>query len=167
MNSRLVLFEDLSAISRIRENPAKTAAAPFVPSIFLPLHLFAHSAYQALRGFARMLRNEATLVERLLWNSLRTGGQGVKFRREAAIGPFIVDFVCFSHELVIELDGPQHLEPEAIEYDARRSAWLAANGFRVIRFPNEMLDDDVQQVVDLIRKELPADSGNQVRAAST
>lgn len=82
---------------------------------------------------------------------------GVKFRRQAAIGIYIVDFVCFSHELVVELDGPQHLDPAAIEYDRQRSSWLASQGFRVIRFRNQELDENIWQVVDKIKLALTAE----------
>ena len=64
---------------------------------------------QQQRDFARELRNDATPAEKRLWQFLRAGKLGVKFRRQAAIGAYIVDFVCFSHCLVVELDGPQHV----------------------------------------------------------
>ncbi len=110
------------------------------------------------RDFARRLRNEPSPAEKRLWDFLRAGKCGVKFRRQAAIGPFIVDFVCFSQRLVVELDGPQHREPTAIEYDRRRTAWLNSRGFRVVRFPNQALDEDIRQVVEEIRQALQANS---------
>ena len=70
---------------------------------------------QEQRDFARQLRNEATPAETRLWHFLRAGLLGVKFRRQAAIGAFIVDFVCFSHSLIVELDGPQHVEDNGKE----------------------------------------------------
>ncbi|MGD9723123.1 MAG: endonuclease domain-containing protein [Pirellulales bacterium] len=60
------------------------------------------------RDFARGLRNEPTEAERRLWHFLRASRLGVKFRRQAAIGAYVVDFACFSHKLIVELDGPQH-----------------------------------------------------------
>ena len=89
-----------------------------------------------------------------LWWFLRAGKLGVKFRRQAALGAYIVDFVCFSHDLIVELDGPQHLDAAAMEYDVRRSAWLALRGFRVIRFRNQMLDENIWQVVEEIQRVL-------------
>ena len=80
----------------------------------------------------------------------------MRFRRQAAIGPYIVDFVCFSHRLIIELDGPQHFDARAIEYDRRRDQWLAECGYRVIRFRNQALDECVWQVVDEIKRALLA-----------
>ncbi len=75
---------------------------------------------------------------------MRAGKLGVKFRRQAAIGSYVVDFVCFSHQLIVELDGPQHVTEKGKDRDARRTAWLESPGFRVIRFRNQMLDDEIQ-----------------------
>ena len=105
---------------------------------------------QEQREFARHLRNQPTSPEKRLWHLLRAGKLGVKFRRQAAIGAYVVDFVCFSYNLIVELDGPQHLDASASEHDHRRSAWLASRGFRVIRFRNQALDENIQQVVEEI-----------------
>src|SRR4051812_5129020 len=97
---------------------------------------------QEQRDFARQLRNNATPAEKRLWYFLRAGKLGVKFRRQAAIGGYIVDFVCFTHRLIVELDGPQHVAEKGQVHDACRTAWLASCGFRVIRFRNQALDED-------------------------
>lgn len=116
------------------------------------------------RDFARNLRNESTNAEKRLWQLLRAQQiRRHKFRRQAAVGPYIVDFVCFSQKLIIELDGPQHAERDAAEHDATRSAWLASQGFRVLRFWNHQLDDEIQLVVDAIDKALnDAPSSTQI-----
>ena len=107
------------------------------------------------RDFARRLRNQPTSAEQRLWFLLRAGQlNGCKFRRQAALGPYIVDFICFAQRLIVELDGPQHLEAAATEHDARRTAWLVQRGYRVIRFRNHEIDDDVHRVVDAIRQAL-------------
>ncbi len=107
---------------------------------------------QEQRNFARQLRNNATAAERRLWRALRAQQlDGYKFRRQAAIGPYIVDFVCFSHKLVIELDGVQHAEGDAPQRDAARTAWLESRGFQVLRFWNHQLDEGLKLVVDEIR----------------
>jgi very-short-patch-repair endonuclease len=106
------------------------------------------------RTFARELRKNATPAERRLWWFLKAGKLGVTFRRQAAIGSYVVDVVCFPAKLIIELDGPQHLTPAAIEHDERRTAWLAAQGFHIIRFRNQELDEDVQGVVQGIARAL-------------
>src|SRR5262245_40403610 len=96
------------------------------------------------RTFARTLRNHPTTAEARLWHFLRAEKlRNQKFRRQCAIGPYIVDFVCFSAKLIIELDGPQHLDPEAIEIDQRRTNWLTARGFRIVRFRNQELDENI------------------------
>ena len=103
------------------------------------------------REFARALRNQPTDAEKRLWHFLRAQNlRGRKFRRQAAIGAYIVDFVCFTDKLIVELDGPQHLDPEAVEHDKRRTTWLAARGFHIIRFRNQELDENIRAVVDAI-----------------
>ena len=82
---------------------------------------------------ARQLRKQPTDAEQALWNVLR-GRQlsGYKFRRQAPIGKYIVDFLCYRPGLVIELDGGQHLEQ--VNYDNQRTRWLKSQGYPVIRF---------------------------------
>ncbi len=89
---------------------------------------------------SRGLRKDPSDAERALWGILRKRGvQGHRFRRQAPVGPYIVDFVCFEIRLVIEVDGGQHAEQA--DYDAARTAWLESQGFRVMRFwNNEVLE---------------------------
>lgn len=82
---------------------------------------------------ARALRRQTPATERALWTLLRGRRlAALKFRRQVPMGPYVLDFVCFQHRLIVEADGPFH-DPQA---DARRDAWLAAQGFRVLRLPN-------------------------------
>ena len=82
---------------------------------------------------ARILRNNPTDAERILWRHLRFRQLvGYKFRRQRPIGRFIVDFVCLEKNLVIEIDGGQHSEQKS--YDSKRDAWIRTKGFRVLRF---------------------------------
>jgi adenine-specific DNA-methyltransferase len=98
--------------------------------------------------FARHLRLHQTDVERLLWYALRNRELGrFKFRRQQPIGPYVVDFVCFHKKLILELDGDQHSLPERIAADAVRTRFLQSQGFRVKRFPNEILRDDFDAVL--------------------
>jgi very-short-patch-repair endonuclease len=72
-------------------------------------------------------------------------------RRQQPLGRFFVDFVCLERRLIIELDGGQHNEPAQAVYDARRSEWLAQQGFRVIRFwDHEVFNqlDEVKEAID-------------------
>ncbi len=86
---------------------------------------------------ARELRQSSPDAERETWNALRNRQlDGYKFRRQHLIGPFFADFACVDAMLIVELDGGQHFEPEAVEADARRTQVLDANGFHVLRFDN-------------------------------
>lgn len=82
-------------------------------------------------GYARSLRKESTDAERKLWQHLRSGQiEGMKFRRQHPIPPYIADFCCIDKMLIVELDGGQHSE----ETDARRTHWLQSRGWQVLRF---------------------------------
>lgn len=82
---------------------------------------------------ARTLRRTSSVTEDLLWRLLRNRKlEGLKFRRQVPIGPYVLDFLCLRHRLVVEADGPFH-DPE---HDAQRDAWLVSKGFRVLRFTN-------------------------------
>ena len=85
----------------------------------------------------------------MLWNILRRRQvSGYKFRRQAPIGPYIVDFLCLEIRLVIEVDGGQH--SEQANYDACRTAWLESEGFKVIRFWNNEVLEETDSVRDAI-----------------
>ncbi len=85
---------------------------------------------------ARQLRKHQTDAEGRLWGELRGRRLGGwKWRRQAPIAPFVVDFYCPAARLVVELDGPQHLDNA--EYDARRTRFLNRNGVRVMRLGSE------------------------------
>jgi len=86
------------------------------------------------RTFARTLRRRQTEAERRMWLLLRDRRfDGVKFRRQVPIGPYIADFVCFEARLIVELDGSQHAESAR---DAIRDKWLQDDGYRILRFWN-------------------------------
>jgi very-short-patch-repair endonuclease len=90
-----------------------------------------------LRDNAKALRRDMTDAERIIWYNVRAHRfQGASFRRQTPIGPYVVDFVCHAAGLIIELDGGQHFEPGNMARDARRDAYLAAQGYRVLRFNN-------------------------------
>jgi very-short-patch-repair endonuclease len=98
------------------------------------------------------LRQNTTDAERRLWAALRDRRlQGYKFRRQRPIGPFIVDFACTKHHLVIEADGGQHDESKS---DARRTAWLESQGWRVIRFWNNDILANTEGLVSTILEAL-------------
>jgi very-short-patch-repair endonuclease len=100
--------------------------------------------------YARTLRRQQTPHEQRLWSALRNRRlDGFKFRRQHAIGPFIADFACPEHKLIVELDGPSH--DIAYQRDQRRDAWLAAQGYRVIRILNSDAMASFDGVIETIR----------------
>lgn len=100
---------------------------------------------------ARQLRRDLTDAERRLWSRLRyLQFNGLRFRRQAPIGPYIADFVCFSERLVIEVDGGQHAVRK--HHDALRTAWLKTQGFRVMRFWNNDVLRNTNGVLETIAK---------------
>ncbi|HEX9476425.1 MAG TPA: DUF559 domain-containing protein [Candidatus Dormibacteraeota bacterium] len=100
---------------------------------------------------ARWLRNNMTETERRVWSRLcnRQVG-GFKFRRQVPIGPYFVDFMCVSARLAVEVDGPQHEE----ESDDRKTTWLEAKGYRVLRIPVSDIDESMDDVIHGIYLEL-------------
>ncbi len=100
---------------------------------------------------AKKLRENATEAERRLWAVLReTRYAGFHFRRQVAIGTYIVDFACHHARVVVELDGSQHGTAEAIAHDEERTAFLERRGYRVIRFGNHEVFKERARVVDAI-----------------
>jgi very-short-patch-repair endonuclease len=95
---------------------------------------------------AASLRRLATDAERLLWSRLRARRLGWKFRFQHTIGPFVGDFVCLKRKLVVEADGGQH-NPEI---DRARTAYLRRRGFRVVRFWNHDILQNIDGVLQTI-----------------
>ena len=85
---------------------------------------------------AKRLRRGMSLPEVVLWQHLRASKLGgMRFRRQHPIGAYILDFYCAEQHLCVEVDGAAHDAPERAAHDDRRTAWLATNGIRVLRFP--------------------------------
>ena len=102
---------------------------------------------ETLHTRARILRTNVTDAERMLWYHLRARRfQNLKFRRQVVVGNFIVDFICHTEKIIIELDGGQHLEQK--RYDYERTQYLKTNGFSVIRFWNHEVLNDVNSVLE-------------------
>ena len=96
---------------------------------------------------ARSLRRRSSVTEDLLWQMLRNRKlEGLKFRRQVPMGPYVLDFLCLRHRLVVEADGPFH-DPE---HDAKRDAWLVSQGFRVLRFTNSQIHGADHRVMNRI-----------------
>ena len=104
---------------------------------------------------ARMLRKNMTTQERILWQFLRKKSiNGLKFRRQYPIGNYIVDFICNEKKLIIEVDGGQHNKDKNIIYDEERTKYLETKGYKVIRFWNYDIDNNIEGVYQKILKYL-------------
>ena len=104
------------------------------------------------RNRARELRAATTDAERRLWSCLRMRQLGgYRFRRQVPIGPYVVDFVCLSARLIVEVDGSQHA---GAIHDLRRDALLSARGFRVLRFWNHEVLAQPEAVCQVILSRL-------------
>ena len=112
-----------------------------------------NNAYRLIEEAKRM-RKEPTEAEAALWELLRDKKLGDKFRRQHLIDDFIVDFVCLSKNLVIEVDGGYHNDLTQKEYDEQRTLFLNEKGFRVIRFTNEEVLGNTEAVLKEIKQEL-------------
>lgn len=99
--------------------------------------------------FAKQLRKEMTREERRLWYDFLRDDP-VRFSRQKVLGAFIADFYCAKAGLVIELDGSQHYDQEAMAKDAERTAFLEGYGLRVIRIPNNEVNRHFEGVCALI-----------------
>jgi very-short-patch-repair endonuclease len=103
---------------------------------------------------ARELRRDQTKAERRLWRAIRDRQiEGMKFRRQMPVGPYIVDFACPTGRLIVELDGGQHAEQRA--RDEARSRFLASQGYRVLRFWNNEVIENLEGVLAAICDESP------------
>ena len=106
-----------------------------------------------LNTMANILRNRSTVPESLLWKHLRSKKlEGLKFRRQAPIGNYIVDFVCFEKRIVIEVDGGQHSMQTGKLRDIKKDAWLREQGFKVLRFWNNEVLGNLNGVLEAIRE---------------
>ena len=103
---------------------------------------------------AKELRKNMTPQERKLWNILRNHQfYGYEIRRQYPIDKYIVDFICRQKKIIIEIDGGQHNQIEAIEYDKKRSSDLSKLGYKVIRFWNNDIDKNLNGVYKILQKE--------------
>lgn len=111
--------------------------------------------YSRLKELALKNRHNPTEAENFLWENLKGKSlDGYKFRRQHIIDDCIVDFVCLSEKLVVEVDGKYHDKPEIQEYDKRRTELLNKHGYKIIRFTNEEVLFDIENVLKRIKSEL-------------
>lgn len=114
------------------------------------------------RKNAKSMRRVMTDAELKLWNELRAHRLvGMGFRRQVPIGPYIADFACSQHALIVEVDGSQHGMPDGASYDEIRTAYLKSRGWTVLRFWNA----DVLRDIDNVCQHIVTLTGLTVRDA--
>ena len=110
-------------------------------------------------GLKRRLRSNMTGPETRLWSRLRARQlQGLKFRRQHGIGPYIVDFYCSEQSLVIEVDGDSHADPDQMLKDQLRDTYLQSLGLRVIRYCNDDIVKNLDGVLEDLAERLSSGS---------
>jgi very-short-patch-repair endonuclease len=112
------------------------------------LHRIAPAILQRSRDF----RHPLTPTEARVWQAVRRRQLGFKIRRQHPIDRFIADFYCAEAKLVIEIDGDAHVAEDQAAYDGARSKWLEERGYRVIRFGAGQVEEDLEGVVEGIRR---------------
>jgi very-short-patch-repair endonuclease len=106
-----------------------------------------------LKPYRKELRNNSTSAEAELWNHLKNKQlNGYKFRRQHSINNYIVDFFCPAESLIIELDGDSHGDYHSIEKDEKRDRDLNSLGYKVLRFENRFIFQDIDWVKEEILK---------------
>ena len=95
-----------------------------------------------------------TECEKILWSKIKNDALGVRFRRQYGIGDYIADFYCPILKFVIELDGGQHFTKEALEYDEIREKFMKNLGIKTLRFSNNEVIDDIEEVLKKITNSL-------------
>jgi very-short-patch-repair endonuclease len=110
---------------------------------------------QSSRKFARAQRRSMSRAEAMLWNVLRDHRlDGCKFRRQVPIGPYFADFASLSNRIIVEADGRTHENDEAILRDRARDLWFAKEGYRTLRFPDDLIIGGLPLVIERIRSAL-------------
>jgi adenine-specific DNA-methyltransferase len=115
-----------------------------------PEYQYLHRKPPRLTQHARDMRKVPSKAENSLWLVLRNRQvDGLKFRRQHVLGSYIADFFCAEQHLVVELDGDTHASQEP--YDLQRTQWMESQGFRVMRFTNFDVLENLDAVVEAIR----------------
>jgi len=107
-----------------------------------------------LKAKRKKLRKTLNRAEAIMWNCLKRGQLGKKFRRQHSVGPFVVDFYCPALRLGVELDGGTHDNPQSQEYDKARTKFLQNKQIKIIRFLNVEVYDYLEGVLFEIKKHL-------------
>ncbi len=110
---------------------------------------------RALLPRRKILRNNATPAERRLWSIVKGSKLGMKFRRQASIDKYIVDFYCPSHKVVVELDGEVHRQDDQHRYDVQRDKNISDLGITILRFENRIVFENPDFIISSILKTTP------------
>jgi very-short-patch-repair endonuclease len=106
-----------------------------------------------LKENASFLRKNMTRQEHIIWSIIRNRKfYGFRFLRQYIIGSYIVDFICRERKIIIEIDGGQHNTSEKIVYDEERTKYLEAKGYKIIRFWNCDIDNNIEGVYEELKK---------------
>ena len=101
-----------------------------------------------------------TRAEDLFWQQVRAGRfHGYKFKRQVPVAPYIVDFLCTAARVIVELDGSLHDDPKQKAHDAARDDFLRRQGFRVLRFSNDLMLGNGNLILDTVRQAIEAEHG--------
>jgi very-short-patch-repair endonuclease len=103
---------------------------------------------------ARELRRDPTEAEKILWRALREAFSDAKFRQQVPMGPYFADFCSHGAKLIVEADGGQH--DEAAAYDAQRTRFLESEGYKVLRFWNNDILQNIDGVITTIALQIPS-----------
>jgi very-short-patch-repair endonuclease len=104
---------------------------------------------------ARRLRRDETPAEKRLWEQLRNRNLGGhKFVRQSPVGPYVADFLCREHALVVEVDGATHSTPAELESDRTRTRYIEAQGFQILRLQNDEILNGMEEALTIIRSAL-------------
>ncbi len=110
--------------------------------------------YNIVKEYARENRKYQTTSEAILWETIRKNQLGVKFRRQHIIGDYIADFICLEKRLIIEIDGGYHNKKLQKDSDLLRSQWLYKQGYYVLRFTNDNVNNNIDEVRERIAEVL-------------
>lgn len=107
--------------------------------------------YDLLKSNANASRRHPTQAESVFWERVRNKRLGQRFRRQHIIGEYIADFVCLPLRLIVEIDGPYHADGEARAHDEQRTQYLTRLGYKVIRFTNDQVICNTDQVISTLQ----------------
>ncbi len=114
-----------------------------------------HYNNKSMKPRRQQLRNAATLAEKVLWRRLRKRQLGIRFIRQYSVEGYVIDFFSPEVRLAIEIDGGYHLSPDQQIYDKSRSRYLKAADITEVRFTNDIILYNINDVIDRIKSSVP------------